>query len=66
MAGSYESCLAALNDIIARYRSGRARDGTKLPLTRAEAIERIKALGFTEGDATRWLDPKPQRPLGAK
>jgi hypothetical protein len=66
MAGSYESCLAALNDIIAQYRAGLARGGTRLALTRAEAVQRIKALGFTEGDATRWLDPKPRRPLGPR
>ncbi len=62
MAGSYESCLAMLDDIITRYRAGLIGQKTRLTLSREEAVRRIKALGFTEGDATRWLDAKPPRP----
>jgi hypothetical protein len=39
-----------------------SRDGSKVTLTREEAVKRIRQLGFTEGDAMRWLDQKPRRP----
>jgi acetate kinase len=61
MEDSYESCLATLDAIITRYRAG-IGDRSKLTLTREEAVKRIKALGFTEGDALRWLDSKRRRP----
>jgi hypothetical protein len=62
MAQSYESSRAALDDIIRRYRAGRTGDGRATALSREQAIELIKALGFTRGDALRWLDSKPPRP----
>ena len=62
MVDSYESCLAALNDIIARYRAGLIGERSRAPLSREEAIKLVKALGFMEGDAMRWLDGKPSRP----
>ena len=36
-----------------------ARDGSKVTLTREEAVKRIRQLGFKEGDAERWLGSKP-------
>jgi hypothetical protein len=65
MLGSYEHHLATLEGIIKRYRAALAGDERR-PLSRAQAIQRIKALGFTQGDAERWLEPKPRRPLSAK
>jgi len=62
MAPSYESLRAELDEIIERYRAHPARDGGKGALTREEAVERIRKLGFTRGDAMRWLDQKPRRP----
>jgi hypothetical protein len=62
MADSYESSLAALNDIITRYRARLVGDSSRPTLTREQAVVLIKALGFTEGDAMRWLDAKPSRP----
>jgi hypothetical protein len=61
MVQSYESSRAALDNIIERYRGGLAGDRGRLALTREQAIELIKALGFTRGDALRWLDPKSPR-----
>lgn len=61
MAPSYESSRAALDDIIMQYRAGRTSRG-RATLSRERAIELIKALGFTRGDALRWLDPKPPKP----
>jgi len=61
MAESYESSRAALDGIIERYRGGLAGDRRRGALTREQAIELIKALGFTRGDALRRLDPKPPR-----
>jgi hypothetical protein len=62
MAQSYESSRAALDDIIRRYRSGLAGGRGGAPLSREQAVELIKALGFTRGDALRWLDSKQQNP----
>ena len=62
MADSYESCLAKLDDIIGRYRARLVGDRSRPTLTREQAVMLIKALGFTEGDAMRWLDAKPSRP----
>jgi hypothetical protein len=56
MPPSYESLRAELDEIVERYHL--ARDGGKGTLTREEAIERIHRLGFTRGDAMRWLDKK--------
>jgi hypothetical protein len=60
MVDSYERRRAALDDIIRQYRAGRTGD-RRAALSREQAIELIKALGFTRGDALRWLDPKPPR-----
>ena len=60
MAPSYESLRAELDDIVERYRAHSARDGGKGGLTREEAVKRIRQLGFTEGDAVRWLGSKPR------
>jgi hypothetical protein len=62
MSPSYESFRAELDEIVERYRAHLARDGSKVTLTREEAVKRIRQLGFTEGDAIRWLDQKPRRP----
>jgi len=63
MAQSYESTRAALDEIIRRYRGAAAGDRRAGPaLSREQAIEMIKALGFTRGDAVRWLDSKSWRP----
>lgn len=61
MAQSYESSRAALDNIIMQYRAGRTSRG-RATLSRERAVELIKALGFTRGDALRWLDPKPPKP----
>lgn len=63
MAPSYESTRAALDEIIRRYRGDPAGDRRAGPaLSREQAIEMIKALGFTRGDAARWLDAKRSHP----
>jgi hypothetical protein len=61
MSPSYESLRAELDEIVERYRAHLPHDGSKVPLTREEAVRRIRKLGFTEGDAMRWLDQKPVR-----
>ena len=60
MPVSYESLRAELDEIVERYRAHRAGDGSKRGLTREEAVKRIRRLGFTEGDAVRWLGSKPR------
>jgi hypothetical protein len=60
MRRSYENLHAELEEIVERYRAHTARDGGKDGLTRAEAVKRIRQLGFTEGDAERWLGSKPR------
>jgi hypothetical protein len=60
MQRSYENLRAELDDIVERYRAHTARDGGKDGLTRQEAVKRIRQLGFTEGDAERWLGSKPR------
>jgi hypothetical protein len=65
MSPSYESLRAELDDIVERYRARLANDRSKGTLTREEAVKRIRKLGFTEADATRWLDSKPRRPTSA-
>ncbi len=62
MSPSYESLRAELDEIVERYRAHLARDRSMATLTREEAVKRIRQLGFTEGDAVRWLDSKPRRP----
>jgi hypothetical protein len=61
MANSYETVRAKLDDIIERYRGRTGGDKNGGTLTREAAIKLIKELGFTEGDAARWLEPKPRR-----
>jgi hypothetical protein len=61
MAPSYESFRAELDEIVERYRGDLPHDRSKGTLTREEAVKRIRKLGFTEGDAMRWLDQKPRR-----
>jgi hypothetical protein len=61
MPMSYESVRAELDQIIEQDLAHITRDGNKAGLTRQEAVERIRRLGFSRGDAVRWLDPKPQR-----
>ena len=61
MSPSYESLRAELDEIVERYRAHLRHDGSKVPLTREDAVKRIRKLGFTEGDAMRWLDQKPVR-----
>jgi hypothetical protein len=60
MSPSYESLRAELDEIVERYRAHRPYGG-KIALSREEAVKRIRKLGFTEGDAMRWLDQKPRR-----
>jgi hypothetical protein len=60
MPPSYESLRAELDDIVERYRADTARDESKGALTREEAVKLIRQLGFTEGDAERWLGSKPR------
>jgi hypothetical protein len=54
---SYESLRAELDGIVERYQARLA--GERGILTREEAVRRIRGLGFTEGDALRWLGSKP-------
>ena len=61
MAESYERRLAKLDDIVERYCAGRVGDRSRAALTREQAVLLIRALGFTQGDAMRWLDAKPPR-----
>ena len=60
MPRSYESIRAELDNIVERYRAYTGRDVGKGGLTREEAATRIRQLGFTEGDAERWLGSKPR------
>ena len=60
MPRSYERLRAEIEDILERYRAHTARDGDKGGLTREQAVKRIRQLGFTEGDAERWLGSKPR------
>jgi hypothetical protein len=59
MTQSYESSRAALDDIIRRYRAGLGSDRGGPALSREQAVDMIKALGFTRADALRWLDSQP-------
>ena len=55
---SYEKLRAAIDAIVEQYRAD--APWSDRALTRAEAVKRICQLGFTEGDANRWLGSKPQ------
>ena len=61
MSTSYESLRAELDEIVEQYRTPVPRDGSKGRLTLEEAVERIHKLGFTRGDAIRWLGQKRRR-----
>lgn len=50
----YETLRQAVDGIIAAYEQ---RKGT-IAISRDTAIERLRALGFTAGDAVRWLRPE--------
>jgi hypothetical protein len=62
MSRSYESLRSELDEIVERYRAHLAKDRSMGTLTREEAVKRIRKLGFTAADATRWLDSKSRRP----
>jgi hypothetical protein len=51
---SAEEWVAAVNEIVRRYRGGGADEA----ISREEAMSRMRALGISEGDAIRWLDVK--------
>jgi hypothetical protein len=55
---SYEGLRAELDQVVGRYRAHSADD--RDTLTREEAVRRIRKLGFTAGDAFRWLGSKPR------
>jgi hypothetical protein len=52
---------AELDEIVERYRAQFHHDGRKPIMTREEAIKRIRKLGFSAGDAMRWLGRQPPR-----
>jgi len=60
---SYESLRAEIDGIVERYR---APDGSRVGLTREEAAKLIRLLGFTEGDAQRWLGSEPRSKSAAR
>jgi hypothetical protein len=60
MPRSYESLRAEIDAIVEQYRADVPwGDRGKQAPTRTEAVKRICQLGFTEGDANRWLGSKP-------
>ena len=56
---SAEEWVTELDSIINQYRNGEPR---RAPLTRRQAIDRIVELGFSEGDAVRYLDRNRAKP----
>ncbi len=57
---SAEEWMAEVDRIIHEYRG---ETGRRLPpLTRKQAIERLVELGFSEGDAIRYLDKNRAKP----
>jgi hypothetical protein len=56
-----EEWLAAIEDVIRRYR-GHSADPDTPALSHAEALERMRDLGLADGEAERWLAPKPRYP----
>jgi hypothetical protein len=56
---SAEEWVAELDGIINQYRDGEPRAA---PLTRRQAIDRLVELGFSEGDAVRYLDRNRAKP----
>lgn len=57
---SAEAMLADLEKILAGYRKHVGEHGAAAEL-RAQALADIKKLGYSEGDAVRWLDGKKPR-----
>lgn len=53
---SAEEWIAELDSIIDQYREAR------IPMTRKQAIDRLVQLGFSEGDAVRYLDRSRAKP----
>jgi hypothetical protein len=51
--------VTELDSVINQYRNGEPR---RAPLTRKQAIERLVELGFSEGDAVRYLDRNRAKP----
>jgi len=58
---SAEELIAALDSIIERYRQESGRRGPSA-LSRRQAIDCIVELGFSEGDAVRYLDRNRAKP----
>jgi hypothetical protein len=56
---SAEEWVTELDGIINQYRNGEPRAA---PLTRRQAIDRLVELGFSEGQAARYLDRNRARP----
>jgi hypothetical protein len=56
---SAEEWVAELDSIINQYRNGEPKGA---PLTRKQAIGRLVELGFSEGDAVRYLDRNRAKP----
>ena len=54
-----EEWVAEFDNIINQYRNGEPK---RAPLTRGQAIERLVELGFSEGDAVRYLDRNRVKP----
>ena len=54
-----EEWVAEFDSIINQYRNGEPK---RAPLTRGQAIERLVELGFSEGEAVRYLDRTRARP----
>ena len=65
MPRSYENLRAEIDAIVEQYHADTPWGFQgKHALTREEAVKRICHLGFTEGDANRWLGSKPHpKPL---
>jgi hypothetical protein len=58
---SAEEWMANINRIIQQYRGEPTRRSLP-PLTRKQAIEELVELGFSEGDAIRYLDRNRAKP----
>lgn len=62
---SAEAALADLEKILGDYRAGVRElggDRDKIAPVRRVAMGAIRRLGFSAGDATRWLDAAARRP----
>jgi hypothetical protein len=58
---SAEEWMAEVDGIVHQYRGESGSRGLP-PLTRKQAIERMVELGFSEGDAIRYLDRNRAKP----